>query len=339
MRVRRRFTRIRIASVVMGVSVFILALVLAGCASFSPTQELPTLIPENILPTIIEKTAQALVKPTHTVERLEHTLTITSTATIVPTLTPSPPTETSKVEITPESEKTPQTTQDADDVGFEIPYAEIQIIRPGPMSKVVSPIDIHVFLSPGEGNRIQLELFGEDGRLMYRKVFRYHVPPATLVNLFKDIDFEIAGVAETARFVVTTFDSHGRVDALVAEDLILMAEGDSDINPPGDLLSNLVIQQPEPKQLIQGGKVIVSGLVRTTSDNPLLVELIDESGRVVGSRLAAISPSEEGGHRLFAAEVPYQVQKATWVRVTVTERGTRLPGAVYVTTTEALLSP
>jgi hypothetical protein len=80
-------------------------------------------------------------------------------------------------------------------------------------------------------------------------------------------------------------------------------------------------------------------LVRTASDQPLLVELITTDGRVVGSRLAGIAEGPKDAHRLFAAEIPYTVQSPTWVRVTVSERGTRLPGIIQLTSVEVLLSP
>ncbi|MCD6400872.1 MAG: hypothetical protein J7L73_02980 [Anaerolineales bacterium] len=324
---------------VKSIAVLFLTSLLASCANFIATPDLPTLIPEAELPTIIAQTAQALVPPTNAPDLA--TPTRTQPSSITPTKDAGQSqSATPSITLTPVPTKnTPQPLGTAESPAIEIPYAKIQIIRPGPLSKIVSPIKVQVFLSPGEGKRIQMELIGEDGRLMYRKVFRYAVPPATLINLFKDIDFEINGVAETARLVVSTYDAHGRIQALASEDLILLSMGDSDINPPGDLLENIVIQQPEPKQLIQGGKIIVAGLVRTLSDQPLVIELINENGGVVGSRLAAISQDEEGGHRLFAAEVPYQVSTPTWVRITVTEHGERLPGTIHISTIEALLSP
>ncbi len=312
----------------------------AGCTWIEKEAELPTLIPEGELPTIIAETAQALIPPTETMADVAASPTPDQTAVPEESPTEPPVFQTPVPQETQPVSNPPEASQPSPD---EIPFAAIRIIRPGPLSRIVSPIDLHVFLSPGEGRRVQVELHGEDGRLMYRKVFRYNTAPSAQVKIYEKIKFEVSGVAETVRLTITTFDSHGRVQALAAEDLILMASGDSDINPPGDLLSNLVIRQPEPRQLIQGGKVIVSGLVRTTSDQPLSIELITEEGKVAGTRLAAVSSnekgSEKGGHRLFAAEVPYHVQSPTWVRVTVIERGIRRPGAVYITTTDVLLSP
>jgi hypothetical protein len=186
---------------------------------------------------------------------------------------------------------------------------------------------------------VSVELLGEDGRLMYRQIFVLNSVSNAQVNLLTEIEFEIAGVAETARLVISTQDVQGRLLALTSEDLILLSMGEADINPAGDLLETIVIQQPTPNRLVQGGKLIVSGFARPVSDQPLLVEMIASDGRVVGSRLAGVPPSSQGNHGLFATEVSYEVSSPTWVRLAVSERGVRLPGVIRLSSVEVLLSP
>jgi hypothetical protein len=221
----------------------------------------------------------------------------------------------------------------------DIPYGDIQFLSPGALSKVVSPIHLHAFLLPGDAGRARVELFGEDGRLMYRKLFIFSLPIEVQKNLVADIDFEIKGVAETATLVVSTDDSYGRLKAIASEDIVLLALGDADLSPPGDLLAPIVIQEPEAKVLVQGSKLLVSGLVRTGSDKPLLVELVTTENKVIGSRLAGVAPGPEGQHRLFAGEVSYEVEAPTWVRVTVSEWNKWVSGPAQLASVEVLLSP
>jgi hypothetical protein len=301
-----------------------------------PALDLPTLIPTEHLPTAIALTSQALISQVGSatpVKEMEQPGT-----TLTPTITDAP-----TIEVTP----TPTSTLAA--VGeeftatpippFEIPYADIQFVNPGALSKVISPIELHAFLLPGDAGRARVELFGEDGQLMYRKLFVFSSSSGVQTNLRAEIDFEISGVAETARLVISVDDAYGRIKTLAAQDLILLSLGDSDINPPGDFLESIVIQEPAPKVLVQGGALVVTGLVRTASDQPLLVELVTTDGRVIGNRLAGISPEPEGGHRLFAAEVPYKVYSPTWVRVTVSEWSYQVGGPVQMTSVEVLLAP
>lgn len=307
---------------------------LSSCSGVTPLLDLPTLIPTEYLPTAIALTSQALIAQAASatpVGQIEQPVTtLTPTVTETPAIT-STPTSTS-APVGDELTATPLPP-------FEIPYADIQFVNPGALSKVISPIALHVFLLPGDAGRARVELFGEDGGIMYRKLFVFSSPPRVQTNLRAEIDFEINGVAETARLVVSVDDAYGRIKTLATQELILLSLGDWDINPPGDLLEPIVIQEPAPKVLVQGGALVVSGLSRTASDQPLLIELVTTDGRVIGNRLAGIAPEPEGGHRLFAAEVPYKVFSPTWVRVTVSEWSYQLGGPSQLASVEVLLAP
>jgi hypothetical protein len=298
--------------------------------------DLPTLIPTEYLPTAIALTSQALISQAASATP-EEQIEVPET-TLVPRMTNTPP-----ITTVPTITSTLASVEDqftaTPPPPFEIPYADIQFINPGALSKVISPIELHIFLLPGDTGRARVELFGENGRLMYRKLFVFNNQQGVQTNLRAEIDFEINGVAETATFVVSVDDAYGRIKTLAAQEVILLSIGDTDINPPGDLLEPIVIQEPTPKVLVQGGALIVSGLVRTATDQPLLVELVATDGRVIGNRLAAISPEPEGGHRLFAAEVPFKALSPTWVRVTVSEWSYKLGGPVHLSSEEVLLAP
>ncbi len=318
--------------------IVICAGVSSGCSSVMPPLDLPTLIPTEDWPTAIALTSQALISqadaitPTPQVERPEenHTPTIENMPAV--TTTPTPTLTSTPAHFEDESVATPSKP-------FELPFADIQFIKPGALSKVVSPIDLHVYLLPGDNGRARVELFGEDGRLMYRKLFVFGGSGDIQTNLRAEIEFEIKGVAETASLVISVDDAYGRIKARASQELILLSLGDSDINPSGDLLEPIIIQEPQPKVLVQGGALIVSGLVRTASTQPLLVELVTTDGRVIGNRLAGIAPEPKDGHRLFAAEVPYVVYSPTWVRVTVSEWSNKLSAPFQLTSVEVLLAP
>jgi hypothetical protein len=330
----------------------------SGCGVGLPELAPPTLLPSEHVPTAIALTVAALDTPTpaSTPDSVssEDRLTEASPSEIPLEKQTQEPESTDGSSSEARTTTTVSTTLAQTDLpsvtrtpepsstlppSAEIPYATIQIIRPGPLSKVVSPIELHAFLRTGAGGRATVELLGEDGRLMYRQLFVLNANPNAQVNLLSEIEFEIAGVAETARMVISTRDAQGRLLALTSEDLILLSMGEADINPAGDLLETIVIQQPSPNRLIQGGELIVSGLARPGSEQPLWVELIASDGRVVGSRLAGVSPSQTVSHSLFATEVSYEVSAPTWVRLTVSERGNRLPGEIHLSSVEILLSP
>jgi hypothetical protein len=255
----------------------------------------------------------------------------TPTATLSPTAgTPTPTATPFPITLEPE---TPTPTPEG------LPLAAIQLFAPGPLSRLASPIRVQGYLVPGAGNRIRLELLGEDGRLLVRKLLVYPALPKSRVTLVEEIDFQIAAVAETARLSLSVDDIYGRVTDLASVEVILLSSGDSDLNPSGDLLAPIVVEEPVAEDEVSGGELLVTGLARPSGDQPLMIELISREGKVLGSRMAAVAPGDPGEHRPFAAAVPYQVSASTWALLVVRERGQRIPGTAQLVSLEILLRP
>ncbi len=293
------------------------ALIVLSACSLGEQNALPTLIPAEYLPTVIAMTAAAL--PTHTPPPVQM-----ATPTVMP--------------VTPTIYAPTVASETALPAVIRIPEAEIQIVRPGALSKVVSPMLMSIYVIPGAERKATVELWGEDGRLIYRRIFTF-----TNVNdrtqIYEEIGFEIAGAAETARLVASTHDEYGRVLSLASTPIILLAVGEEDLYAVNDVMTPILIQSPLENVLIQGTALLVSGMARTPEDEPLLVELVAADGRVLGSRLAGFSNFEPGTHNLFTVEVPFGVSAPTWVRVIVSERSGDEISPLNSSSVEVLLSP
>jgi hypothetical protein len=160
------------------------------------------------------------------------------------------------------------------------------------------------------------------------------------INIATEMKFEIAAAAEAGRVVVSIEDKYGRVMSLASMDVILLSLGESDINQPGDLIENIVIEQPKENALIQGGEVRVSGEARPVSDKPLVIELQTTDGRIAGiNHMVHVDEAPVGSHGKFSVDVPYSVEQPTKVRLVVWERGDRIPGIVHLSSLEVMLSP
>lgn len=325
------------------------ALLLAGCDNLR-VPDAPTLVPTEFLPTMIALTIEAKL----TEEGLpptairEATLKPVNPPTKTAVRTPEEPSPTAKpveptrintptIPATPtpgRAARTPTPT-----LTTSIPEAEIQIRQPGQLSKVTSPFTVSGSIQPGSEGRVRLELLGEDGRLLVRKLINYRTDVGR-VGLSEEMEFEISAVAETGRLQISSYDRFGRMVAFSSVDLILLSIGETDLNPSGPSIEPIVVQEPLPNKLIQGGKVIVSGLARVSSDQPLLIELIAADGSLTGYRQASVTIDPAGGYTPFMVEVPYQVSEPTWVRLTVKEMSSgRIQGMIQLTSLEVLLSP
>ena len=325
-------------------------LVLTGCSQIqSALQEapLPTPLSRDYIPTAVALTLAAAQPPAVTQAE--------------PPASPAPPqsTLTPELEASPTASATPQPsdTPQASPTGPtstpytlapsptytptpELPNAEIEIRNLGALSRVTSPLHVYQYLKPGAGGRVRIELFGEDGRIIYREIRKINFVPTGAWAVFTvDIDFEIAATAEVGRLKISVDDDYGRTVALNSVPLILLSVGDADIVPPQDVLAPIVIRQPRRKALIQGGTLLVSGMVRPESEKPLIVKLVTAQGGEVGFRLAEVSSQGTGAHKEFAVEVPYQVSEPTSALLIVFEAGANLSDVIHLSSLEVLLSP
>lgn len=328
--------------------VLFLLFLLTGCSIFGDeaVAPIPTLIPPEFVPTMIALTLQAGFSPTpppsDTPLPPPPTRTPRRFATRTPyptrTFTPTPtstftftPTNTPTITLTPTETPTPTSTPVP-----EIGLAPIRISRPGPLSRVLSPIPVRANVALPPDGVFRIELIGEDGRLLARKVLTY---PGIAVNLNTELEFGIAVAAETARLQIRTEDAYGRPLALGSVEIVLLSQGTAEITPAGHSLERIVILEPRPQSTVQGGTLFIWGKALPNRENALLVELITREGKVVGQRLAGLTPLPGEVYQHFEAEVPYNVREATVVRVVITERDSRIPGPTHITTMEILLNP
>ncbi len=321
--------------------ILLVSTAVSGCIFPTSDLNLPTPLATEYIPTAIALTVEAqktklaptnqpTVTYTATLEALskqETENTPLPTSTFTQTTTTSVPDQATLI-----SAPTPTPPP-------EVPYGTIQILNPGPASRVSSPFLLKAYLLPGEKGRVQIELLGEDGRVLMRDLKVYQAPFGARVTIAMEISYEISAVAEAGRIQISVMDKYGRTSALASTNVILLSMGESDQNPAGDNLESIAIQEPKPNALIQGGTVRVAGLARTRSDQPLVIELKTNEGKIVGTRQVGVEAPEEGQYGAFAIDVPYIVSAPTKVRLSVWERSEHVPGIVHLSSLEVLLSP
>jgi hypothetical protein len=219
-----------------------------------------------------------------------------------------------------------------------VPESKLQIYKPGHLSRVSSPLRISGYLVSGNQGEVHVDLYGEDGRVLYSAVKDYGATSGWWLNMNLDIEFEIPGVAEVGRLVIGTYDDFGRPMALNSVNLILLSMGQSDITPSDCIQERIVIDQPVFKGWVQGGAVVVAGKARTTVDGPLTVRILDESGASVGEGQILEFPAD-GSYHDFSVQIPYTVSTYTSVRLVIYEDGEGLSEFSYLTSREFMLSP
>ncbi|MBN1147227.1 MAG: hypothetical protein JXA78_08225 [Anaerolineales bacterium] len=337
---------------------------LGGCAG---QVEQITPLPTEFWPTVVAMTLEARgmkpVTPSPTVQ-----FTPSTTPTDTPSATPTyPPTATATQSptVTPSLTVTPTITLAAvarvitatldgpsptphlvtlpgppeETPPPEIPEARVQIYQIGELSIVTSPIHVSCRLTPRKGKTLRVELAGEDGRLLAREVRGFQENPWQAARLGIDLEFEISGVSELGRLVISVEDEYGRLVDVNSVNLILISEGVTELRPYSALWQRIIIQEPGPRALILGGVLVVSGRVRPTFDQPLKVMLIAEDGRILGQRLASVSIPIPGDYGTFIAEVPYTVTEMTNALLVVLEDGGQMSEIAHLASQEVILAP
>jgi hypothetical protein len=212
------------------------------------------------------------------------------------------------------------------------------------MSKVVSPLVLKANVRSVPSGTYHVELWieplhkGEEPRLLFREVRKLISNPVDWVYLDENVQFELSRVSELGQLRVSMYDTYGRPVTIGSVDLLLLSMGTSWITISNERSEPIVIREPTPNQLIQGGKVIVSGLAKPSEDF-MLVELVAIDGTVVGYRQVFVTPAPDGSYVPYAVEVPYQVAAPTWVRLRISESGTRITGMEQLSSVEVLVSP
>ncbi len=320
-----------------GFAIF-LALLLGGCAGLQALKQSPAqTLPAAAIPVIDASLPAAAVEATLSPDGLpagnQDTGTPVEASQTEQAGTTQAPSATSTITSYWWPTRTPTQTSTPTP-----PLAKIRLLSPGPASRIVSPLKVSADVVPGYRGNVQVDLLGEDGRLLVRKILAY--APVARIHMLTDLEFEIPGVAENGRLVISTEDSYGRKTALASVDVLLLSMGSNDLNPAGSLDEQITIKEPAVNTLIQGGSVLVTGLAHMRGKDPLLIEIIATDGTHVGpSRLAPVTPPDEKGYGTFAVGVPYSVSAPTWVLLSVSELDSAIPGPISLGTVEILLSP
>ena len=214
----------------------------------------------------------------------------------------------------------------------------LRIVSPGPMSKVVSPIEFIVHVAPDYTGTTRIELIGEDGVELYRKIFKTYSNIGYYTRIDEKIQYEIQGAAEIARLQISTLDSDGRVQAFNSVRLLLQAVGENEFTPSYAVQDRILLRNPARDDQASGGDLQVAGEFQPANDQPVVLELIDEQGAVLGSRLLQLGPAD-GKYQQFTTSVPYTINKLVPVQLVIRQSDDRIDGLSYLYSLPLTIGP
>jgi hypothetical protein len=152
--------------------------------------------------------------------------------------------------------------------------------------------------------------------------------------------FETPLVGERAWLEVRSFgDRRGELRHLTTQEIVLLSSGEPRLFTAMRGAEKVAIFYPREEAIIEGGRVAVTGAGWVDADRPLAVQLIDNSGDVLGSAEAWIDSAGPGQLGPFQASIEYEVSSPRWARVAVFERGDGVPKIIHYSSVEVWLRP
>lgn len=294
------------------VIMLLVLLALPGCV-LPGTVSAPTPYPPEYIPTVVYLTALSIDATTRTA----------SPPTVIPTATNTfiPPT------LAPTESPTP---------GPEVPLAAIQVKSPGPMSRIVTPLQVQVVAIAGESKRVQIDLFGEDGRLLGRSLVA--VPGDSEGDLISvKIPFEIRAAGENGYVQVSTKNGRERVQSLITVPILLLSSGESQVNPPGNTIyERVAFANLPPEAEIAGGELEITGEILPFNNSPIIMELISDEGDNLSLRVLNAGGTD---WQAVHTTLPFKVSAPTQARLYVHQADDLFHGDVYVYSQLVNLNP
>lgn len=174
---------------------------------------------------------------------------------------------------------------------------------PGNGSWVVSPISISAQINSEDFTLLRITLRDQSRNIIARQLCRLDTFKESPINISTDLFFEIPGESSKGLLSITLLDSNNRPATLRSASVLLLSDGQTQIeasNPEADWLT---ISQPQPGDTLGGGEVYVSGTVLPMVENPVFFELITDSGGQIGTR--SLSVEAPGKALDFEITIPY----------------------------------
>lgn len=288
-------------------------------------ESIPTALPADHLPTAVALTGQAAFATADALTQF-----VLPTQTSVPTELPIPL-------ITEIPSPTPTFA-----AGFE-DFAQIHFLTPGPASSLISPINLQMEIVSGESEVVQVDLLGEDGRVLYRDLDKV---TRNLKGIFRrfDLRFEIRAVSEVGYIRVSSKDDYGRIQALNTMPVLLYSVGTAQINPQGNMIyERVMIEGVEEKADFYAGEVSLKGRIWPFNEQPMIVELVLPNGSPISSRILPFNGIDT---QSFETTLPYKVSEPTLARLTFRQDNpllsvidAELQKYIYVYSVEVMLNP
>ncbi len=120
--------------------------------------------------------------------------------------------------------------------------------------------------------------------------------------------------------------------------VVLLTTGTALIYPAIGGAERIAIFSPRANGYVRGSPVMVRGGGWLDTPGPLVVEVLDRNGNVVGSATVPLSTSRPGEVGSFEVQVPYTLDWSQYGRIVVYEPAFSPPGILHYSSADVYLA-
>lgn len=196
----------------------------------------------------------------------------------------------------------------------------IQILEPGPGSRLVSPLSVRVRTRlPAFERTLTLRVRSDDGRdLIGPQAVVATSEEGGWLSFSAALPFSVSEERNVFLQAYLTSSRDGGVNHLSSTWVRLMPAGEAVLEAaPLDPPETLQILLPAAGESIQGGLVHVEGIGLASFEQTLLVEVHDAAGAVIGLQPVLVQAPDWGMAGPFSADVSYTLAAAGPGRIVV----------------------
>jgi len=196
----------------------------------------------------------------------------------------------------------------------------IQILEPGPGSRLVSPLSVRVRTRlPAFERTLTLRVLSDDGRdLIGPQAVVATSEEGGWLSFSATLTFSVSDERNAFLQAYLTSPRDGGVTHLSSTWVRLMPAGEVVIEPaPADPPEALQILLPAAGESIRGGVVHVEGIGLASFEQTLLIEVHDAAGAVIGLQPVLVQAPDWGIAGPYRADVAYTLAAAGPGRIVV----------------------
>lgn len=168
------------------------------------------------------------------------------------------------------------------------PAPSMTILLPGEGSVLLSPITVSALVQPGADGLIRITLTNKFSQVISRQLLQVNDMKSREINLESQIQFEVPYPGLEGLLTIATQDEHHRPLAERSVQVTLDDGGEVQLLPNPAAKQWLDISSPEPNESLTGGTFYIEGTVTPVNEEPVLFELISDSGGQIGATQMAV---------------------------------------------------